>query len=103
MASPPNPARLGGGGASGGYWTDGNPAQELYDHVMPPDTWGCDVNGNYDDQSGSIGTASSRHPDSVNVLMMDGSTRSIKGTIAPSLWWALGTEACGEVISSDGY
>ena len=103
MASPPNPAALGSGDPSGGYWTDGNPAEQLYNHVMPPNTWGCDVAGNYDNQSGSIGTASSRHPGSVNVLMLDGSTRSMKGTIAPSVWWALGTKSCGEVISADGY
>jgi prepilin-type N-terminal cleavage/methylation domain-containing protein/prepilin-type processing-associated H-X9-DG protein len=45
----------------------------------------------------------SYHPGGVNSLMMDGSCRFIKNTIAQSVWRAVGTRAGGEVISSDSY
>ena len=45
----------------------------------------------------------SRHPGGVNCAMCDGSVKFIKNSIAPATWWALGTQAGGEVISSDAY
>ena len=47
--------------------------------------------------------ASSAHSGGVNVLMGDGSVKFIKNTIARPIWWALGTRALGETISSDSY
>ena len=35
--------------------------------------------------------------------MADGSVRFAKASIAMNIWWALGTKAGGEVISSDSY
>jgi hypothetical protein len=54
LQNPPTPANMGSnaGDPAGGYWTDGNPAQELYNHVMPPDSWACAVLDNYDNQTG---------------------------------------------------
>ncbi|WP_337175285.1 DUF1559 domain-containing protein [Paludisphaera sp.] len=46
-------------------------------------------------------TATSNHAGGVNVGMADGSVRFIKDSISPQTWWALGTRAGGEVISSD--
>ena len=69
----------------------------------PPNTWSCDVAGKYDNQSGTIGTAGSRHPGSVNLLVLDGSTRSIKSSISRNVWWALGTKSMGEVISAGDF
>jgi len=35
--------------------------------------------------------------------MGDGSVKFIKDSVNPMTWWALGTRAGGEVISSDSY
>jgi hypothetical protein len=35
--------------------------------------------------------------------MGDGSVRFVKNSISPQTWWALGTRAGGEIISSDSY
>jgi prepilin-type processing-associated H-X9-DG protein len=48
-------------------------------------------------------TSRSFHPGGVNALMMDGSCRFFKSSIAQQTWRALGTRAGGEVLSSDSY
>jgi prepilin-type processing-associated H-X9-DG protein len=48
-------------------------------------------------------TARSYHPGGVNALLMDGSVRFMKSTIAINVWRGLGTRAGGEVISADSY
>ena len=48
-------------------------------------------------------TARSFHPGGVNAMMMDGSVRFIKNTIALNVWRGLGTRAGGEVLSADAY
>ena len=104
LANPPTAAAIAkttNGDPAGGYWTDGNPAQEIYNHVMPPNTWACHVHSNADSALGAIGTAASRHPGMVNLMMMDGSVRAIKSSIARTTWWALGTKSVGELISAD--
>jgi prepilin-type N-terminal cleavage/methylation domain-containing protein/prepilin-type processing-associated H-X9-DG protein len=47
--------------------------------------------------------ATSNHPGGVNALFADGSVHFIKNSISPVTWYALGTIAGGEVISSDQY
>jgi prepilin-type N-terminal cleavage/methylation domain-containing protein/prepilin-type processing-associated H-X9-DG protein len=47
--------------------------------------------------------ASSFHSGGVNALFADGSVHFIKNSISPVTWYALGTIAGGEVISSDSY
>jgi prepilin-type N-terminal cleavage/methylation domain-containing protein/prepilin-type processing-associated H-X9-DG protein len=47
--------------------------------------------------------AASNHPGGANVLMGDGHVQFIKNSISRTTWWALGTKAGGEVISSDSY
>jgi prepilin-type N-terminal cleavage/methylation domain-containing protein/prepilin-type processing-associated H-X9-DG protein len=47
--------------------------------------------------------ASSRHPGGVNALFADGSVHFVKNSVNPVAWYALGTIAGGEVISSDSY
>ena len=47
--------------------------------------------------------ATSNHPSGVNALFADGSVHFVKDTINPVTWWALGSIAGGEVISSDQY
>jgi prepilin-type N-terminal cleavage/methylation domain-containing protein/prepilin-type processing-associated H-X9-DG protein len=90
-------------GGQGTYWFLGEPPFSRYTHVMPPNTWSCDYG-----TGGGVGiwgahTASSRHPGGVNVLLCDGSVKFIKSSIARETWWAIGTQANGEVLSSDAY
>ncbi len=82
---------------SGAMWCDGQPACTRYAHVMPPNTWSC--------RSGLqiAHVASSRHPGGVNTLFMDGSVKFIKASISVPTWWAVGTRAGGEIVSSDQY
>jgi prepilin-type N-terminal cleavage/methylation domain-containing protein/prepilin-type processing-associated H-X9-DG protein len=82
---------------SGAMWCDGQPACTRYVHVMPPNTWSCRSNLQI------AHVANSRHPGGINVLFCDGSVKFIKTSINISTWWALGTRAGGEVISSDQY
>jgi prepilin-type N-terminal cleavage/methylation domain-containing protein len=103
-ATPPTPTALGhdravnfGEGISGDSWSDGRMLPTRYNHVMPPNTWGCrgDVLASFN--------ASSRHPGIVNVVFLDNSVRAVKSTVNIKTWWALGTRGGGEVVSSDAY
>jgi prepilin-type N-terminal cleavage/methylation domain-containing protein/prepilin-type processing-associated H-X9-DG protein len=82
-----------------GYWT-----YTRYNHVMPPNGNNCGY-GNccMDAGSGGAYTASSRHSGGVNMLLADGSVKFIKSSVSAPTWWALGTRAGGEVLSSDSY
>ncbi|HEV3162447.1 MAG TPA: DUF1559 domain-containing protein [Isosphaeraceae bacterium] len=82
---------------SGAMWMSGQPALTRYVHVMPPNTWTC--------RSGlqMSHVANSRHPGVVNVLMCDGSVKAIKSSINVVTWWAMGSRAANEVISTDSY
>jgi prepilin-type N-terminal cleavage/methylation domain-containing protein/prepilin-type processing-associated H-X9-DG protein len=82
---------------SGSTWVTGQPANTRYAHVMPPNTWSCRSNLQI------AHNASSHHPGGVNQLFCDGSVRFIKASINVQTWWALGSRAGGEVISSDAY
>jgi prepilin-type N-terminal cleavage/methylation domain-containing protein/prepilin-type processing-associated H-X9-DG protein len=73
-----------------------------YDHTMLPNTWNCAA-GKTSDPNYATSNAASRHPGVINMLMMDGSTRTIKQSISNSSWWALGTMAGGEILSADSY
>jgi prepilin-type processing-associated H-X9-DG protein len=48
-------------------------------------------------------TARSYHPGGVNALILDGSVRFIKSSIALPVWRALGTRSGSEVLGSDAY
>ena len=80
-----------------------NVAQTPNDHQYPFNV--CRGQGNpaqSDNGSNSL-PATSFHPGGVNALFADGSVRFIKDTISKPTWWALGTRANGEIISSDAY
>jgi prepilin-type N-terminal cleavage/methylation domain-containing protein/prepilin-type processing-associated H-X9-DG protein len=94
-------ATLAPGDASGMFWTNGAPCTNLYNHVMTPNTWSCATSNTWNDWSAA--TASSRHSGGVNCAMLDGSVKFIKNSVAPATWWALGTQAGAEIISSDSY
>ena len=63
----------------------------------------CAFSGSYGCDDGTFQNVNSRHPGGANVLFADGSVHFIKSSIAIKTWWALGTKANGEVISSDTY
>jgi prepilin-type N-terminal cleavage/methylation domain-containing protein/prepilin-type processing-associated H-X9-DG protein len=86
--------------AYGMYWHTTQRDMGHYRHVMPPNGKSCQLNSNFN--QGAF-TASSRHSGGVNMLLLDGSTRFVKGTISPQTWWALGTRSGNEVVSSDSY
>ncbi|SIO35729.1 prepilin-type N-terminal cleavage/methylation domain-containing protein/prepilin-type processing-associated H-X9-DG domain-containing protein [Singulisphaera sp. GP187] len=92
----------GQGGGSGGSWAVGLPTHTRYTHLMTPNTWSCAPTAPDYRMHGAF-TASSRHPGLVNALFGDGAVRSIKESINREPWWALGTIANGESISSDRY
>ena len=71
-------------------------------------TFGVDMTSMRDGESITLPTyaavtARSFHPGGVNSLMVDGSVRFLKDTIALNIWRGLGTRASGEVLSADSY
>ena len=95
--------------SGGQYWAWGCPGMTLFNVVVPPNStqypWGSCRSG-----CGGCGTdnshiinASSNHPGGCNVQFADGSVRFVKSTVALKSWWALGTIAGQEVVSSDSY
>ena len=98
---------------SGGYWVASYPWHLVftdYLHNGPPNSVNCQNPSEYFGSSwltwvGPTGSAppSSNHPGGVNLGLADGSVRFIKDSVGLQAWWALGTRAMGEVISSDAY
>jgi prepilin-type N-terminal cleavage/methylation domain-containing protein/prepilin-type processing-associated H-X9-DG protein len=92
----------------GERWVTQDPARGgWYSHTAPPNRRSC-VYGNGSQPGGvnsfsyeGIITASSAHPGGVNILFGDGSVRFIKSTVNYASWYAIGTRAGGEVVSSD--
>jgi prepilin-type N-terminal cleavage/methylation domain-containing protein/prepilin-type processing-associated H-X9-DG protein len=85
--------------SSGQRWYVGYAASSRYNHVMPPNTWNCSISDNTGRESEY--SASSRHSGVVNIVFADGSVRAIKNSINLPTWWAIGTRANNEVVSSD--
>jgi prepilin-type N-terminal cleavage/methylation domain-containing protein/prepilin-type processing-associated H-X9-DG protein len=85
---------------SGSTWVTGQPCNTRYLHVMPPNTWSCRTPAQGLQMAH---TASSRHPGGVNVMFCDGSVKFLKSSVSVQTWWALGSRAGNEVISSDQY
>jgi prepilin-type N-terminal cleavage/methylation domain-containing protein/prepilin-type processing-associated H-X9-DG protein len=91
----------------GERWLTHDPARGgWYTHTQTPNRKTCV----YTDDGGinpwtweAIMTAGSAHPGGVNVLMLDGSVKFIKNSVNYATWFALGTHAGNEVISSDAY
>ncbi|AGA26819.1 DUF1559 family PulG-like putative transporter [Singulisphaera acidiphila] len=87
--------------AMGMYWWIGRFISGRYNHVMPPNAKFCTAGGI---NGGELAFGpSSYHSGGVNLALADGSVRFVKQTISPQTWWALGTRAGGEIISSDSY
>ena len=93
----------------GEYWSqqDSGRGGGPYYHVVTPNKKACD-NGAPGGASAGNGAdsfvnASSYHSGGVNVLMLDGSVRFVKDSVALVTWNALGTINGGEVISADSF
>jgi len=94
-------ATLYSGHASGMIWTIGYAIDARYNHVMPPNSQSCQFAVPADNRGAY--PAMSRHGGVVNVLFGDGTVKGIKDSITVKNWWALGTQAGGEVLSSSDY
>ncbi|WP_435019855.1 DUF1559 domain-containing protein [Tundrisphaera sp. TA3] len=91
---------------SGAVWagSHGNTLRfNSYSHVNTPNGISCRAEDYPVGQAIDAMSPSSNHPGGVNACMADGSVRYIKDTINLPTWWALGTRAGGEVISSDAF
>ncbi len=80
-----------------------NVAQTPNDHQFPFNVCRGQGNPSQSDNGSNSLPATSMHPGGVNALFTDGSVRFVKDSISRNTWWALGTRAGGEVISSDSY
>jgi prepilin-type processing-associated H-X9-DG protein len=66
---------------SGSAWYAGQACCAYYTQIMPPNSWGCEYDRNY--QPNGASTASSRHSRGVNVLFRGGSVNFVASTISP--------------------
>jgi prepilin-type N-terminal cleavage/methylation domain-containing protein/prepilin-type processing-associated H-X9-DG protein len=83
-------------GQRGAKWLDGHYGNSLYNHFYTPNpsNWDC---GNGSHNKG-LSTARSWHPGSVNLLLADGSVRSVSNQVALDVWRALATRDGGETL-----
>ena len=87
----------------GSAWHVGYVPQTRYTHVMPPNGLSCNYGGGGGGGSKGAATASSRHTGGLNLQFCDGSVKFVKNTVNINAWWAIGTKAKSEVVSSDSY
>jgi len=87
-----------------GAWTYGHHNKTLYNHLFTPNSpiRDCSTNVSAVDgnNEGAIATARSYHPGIVNVLLADGSVRTVSNTINLATWRAVGTRAGSESLSN---
>ena len=82
-----------GNSTAGGFWMNGGHTVTRYYHAFPPGNRSC----MFPPQRIST-TANAMHLNIVNVLMFDGSVRTVPYTIKLDTWRAMGTRDGGEVI-----
>ncbi|WZO97785.1 DUF1559 domain-containing protein [Isosphaeraceae bacterium EP7] len=77
----------------------------VYHHTGTPNSRNCGANfiAEWGQDFWGTSNASSLHPGGVNTCFSDGSIKFIKDTVSQQTWWAIGTRAGGEVLSSDSY
>jgi prepilin-type N-terminal cleavage/methylation domain-containing protein/prepilin-type processing-associated H-X9-DG protein len=95
--------------SKGAFWDQDFGGFTLFNTIMPPSskqyTFGACRMGatNADIADGTYQNANSNHPGGCNFVFGDGSVHFLKSSISMRIYWALGTKANGEVISSDSY
>ena len=95
--------------ANGNRWGWGAMTMTLFNTVVTPNSkqyaWNSCRSScpNCGPDDSTFSNAQSNHPGGVNCLFGDGSVKFVKDSVNQSTWWALGTRANGEVISSDSY
>ena len=90
----------------GENWAHGCMAMTLFNTLAPPNIYNdsftnCSRIGST--ARSDLSNSDSYHSGGVNVGMADGSVKFIKDSVNVLTWYALGTRAGGEVISSDSY
>jgi prepilin-type N-terminal cleavage/methylation domain-containing protein/prepilin-type processing-associated H-X9-DG protein len=81
-------------------------AANAYNHYNTPNKLSCQSSGSLAWSVGYTNGAfppTSNHPGGVNVCFSDGHVQFIKDSVSVQTFWAIGTKALGEVISSDSY
>jgi prepilin-type N-terminal cleavage/methylation domain-containing protein/prepilin-type processing-associated H-X9-DG protein len=101
-------SRQGLNNSRGIFWEVGSLGMTMFNTIATPNStqynWGdCRFTGGGYPNDATFSNANSLHSGGVNTLMADGSVRFVKNSINQYTWWALGTRANGEVISSDSY
>jgi prepilin-type N-terminal cleavage/methylation domain-containing protein/prepilin-type processing-associated H-X9-DG protein len=86
----------------GGEWYRNLPTTANYSHTITPNNTQNDCI-NYTGFNQEHGAARSFHPGGANAAFADGSVHFFKNSINPTTWFALGTRAGGEIVSSDAY
>jgi prepilin-type N-terminal cleavage/methylation domain-containing protein/prepilin-type processing-associated H-X9-DG protein len=90
-------------------WSEDMGGMALFNTIVPPSstqyvfTYCALGYGNNNATDGQYQNTNSNHPGGCNFLFADGSVHFIKSSINMKTYWALGTKADGEVISSDSY
>jgi prepilin-type N-terminal cleavage/methylation domain-containing protein/prepilin-type processing-associated H-X9-DG protein len=106
----PNPTiNQGSQNQKGAWWGNGMGGTTLINTIVPPNsaqwTFGYCQLGTQSSSAldGTYENATSNHPSGCNFLFADGSVRFLKSSINIRTYWALGTKADGEVLSSDSF
>jgi prepilin-type N-terminal cleavage/methylation domain-containing protein len=91
----------------GTRWAMGSTGWTMFATVVPPNgaKWsacrigcsGCGTDGT------QLANATSNHAGGVNVCLGDGSVRFVKDSVNQQTWWAIGTRAGNETVSSDAW
>jgi prepilin-type N-terminal cleavage/methylation domain-containing protein/prepilin-type processing-associated H-X9-DG protein len=90
-------------GHAGRYWNVGQYTYALFNTIHTPNSNNADV---YEGGCGEFDcsgfyTANSQHPGGVNALLGDGSVQYMSDSIDRRVWWAFGSKAGGETISTN--
>ena len=87
--------------ARSAWWPAGRTREgPLFTMLLPPNSKDTDCMHSH---TNGMLTARSRHPGGVNGLLADGSVRYFKDSVRREIWWALGSKAGGEVLSSGDF
>jgi prepilin-type N-terminal cleavage/methylation domain-containing protein/prepilin-type processing-associated H-X9-DG protein len=105
-----NSATKGKYNQKGFRWCQDDGGFGMFNTIVPPNSmqyqfaWcAFRTNPNSNASDGAYQNTSSNHPGGCNFLFGDGSVHFLKSSIAIKTYWALGTRANGEIVSSDSY